>query len=64
MTAVPDGPPGGPLPQGRVLILTCTSPVLSLQEVLLELFDAVSGTLEITRPGPVGAQWAAPAVAR
>ena len=53
-----------PLPQGRVLVLTCSSPVLALQDVLLELFDAVSGTLEVHRPGPIGAQWAAPAVAR
>lgn len=40
-----------PLPGvDRVLVLTCSSPVLPLAEDLLDLFDAISGTLEVTSP--------------
>ena len=45
-----------PLLHGRVLVLTCSSPVLPLEDVLLELFDAVAGTLQVQLPdGRVGA---------
>jgi hypothetical protein len=38
-----------PLPGvDRVLVLTCSSPVLPLAEDLLDLFDAISGTLAVT----------------
>ena len=38
-----------PLPgTDRVLVLTCSSPVLPLADDLLDLLDAISGTLEIT----------------
>lgn len=36
-----------PLPAQRVLLLTCSSPVVDLAEDLLDLFDAISGTLEV-----------------
>jgi len=37
-----------PLPGvDRVLVLTCSSPVLPLTDDLLDLFDAISSTLEI-----------------
>lgn len=39
-----------PLLHGRVLVLTCSSPVLPLEEVLLDLFEAVAGTLELQLP--------------
>jgi hypothetical protein len=40
--------PSVPLPGAdRVLALTCSSPVLPLADDLLDLFDAISGTLEI-----------------
>ena len=42
-----------PLVHGRVLLLTCSSPVLPLEDVLLDLFDAVAGTLELQLPEPV-----------
>ena len=36
-----------PLPSGQVLLLTCSSPVLPLTEALLDVFEAVSETLEM-----------------
>ncbi len=36
-----------PLPQRTVLLLTCSSPVLALVDDLLDLFEAVSDTLEV-----------------
>lgn len=39
-----------PLPHARTLLLTCTSPVLPLQDVLLELFTAVAETLLLELP--------------
>lgn len=41
-----------PLPAARVLLLTCSSPVLPLAEDLLELFDAISSTLEVLEEAP------------
>ncbi|MFI9048250.1 hypothetical protein [Streptomyces sp. NPDC053427] len=49
-----------PLPDDdRVLIVTCTSPNLTLTEELLDLFDAISGTFRfrdtaVERPGKQG----------
>lgn len=37
-----------PLPGGRALLVTCSSPVLPLTEALLDVFDAVSGTLRVS----------------
>jgi hypothetical protein len=39
-----------PLPLGRTLVLACSSPVLPLAEDLLDLFDAVSDTLQVSVP--------------
>lgn len=40
-----------PLPDlGRTLVLTCSSPVLPLAEDLLDLFDAISSTLQVGAP--------------
>jgi hypothetical protein len=36
-----------PLPRSRALLVTCSSPVLPLTEALLDVFDAVSGTLRV-----------------
>lgn len=41
-----------PLPSSRVLLLTCSSPVLPLAEDLLELFEAISSTLEVLVGAP------------
>ncbi len=42
-----------PLPgDRRVLLLTCSSPVLPLADVLLDLFDAVSSTLRLGTAAP------------
>ena len=41
-----------PLPAARVLVLTCSSPVLPLADELLELFEAVSSTLEVVVDAP------------
>lgn len=43
-----------PLPHGRTLMLTCSSPVLPLHDVLLDLFDAVAGTLVLQLPDEAG----------
>jgi hypothetical protein len=41
-----------PLPGARVLLLICSSPVLPLAEELLELFEAISSTLEVLADAP------------
>ncbi len=42
-----------PLPDGqRVALVTCSSPVLPLADVLLDLFDAVSSTLRLGTAAP------------
>jgi hypothetical protein len=39
-----------PVPDAnRVVLVTCTSPVLSLTEALLDVFDAICGTLRLVR---------------
>jgi hypothetical protein len=39
-----------PLPGGRALLVTCSSPVLPLAEALLAVFGAASGTLRVAVP--------------
>lgn len=45
-----------PLPRSRALLVTCSSPVLALTEALLDVFDAVSGTLQVVLPPGAGAE--------
>jgi hypothetical protein len=40
----------GPLPGGRALLVTCSSPVLPLADALIDVFGAVKGTLRVAVP--------------